>query len=126
MISIGVIDMNKAEQKKIFVERVREQMKKHDLSQKALCERAGLKASSFSYYLNEEESRMPKGADLANLANALHTTTDWLLGTEQKHLGFPEIKTLLADSTMEMTREEIMELSRLLMFAYERREGIKK
>lgn len=78
----------------------------------------------FSYYLNEKENRMPKGSDLANIANELHTTTDYLLGVERQGIGFAEIKTLLADSTMDMTQDEIKELSRMLLFAYQRQEGV--
>lgn len=109
--------MNKAE----FVRRVKGLMVQHGFNQKKLCEQCGIKESTFSNYMKESDSRLPKIEDLASLASALGTTTDYLLGVSRK-MEFPEIKTILADNSMQLNTEQLMELSSLLMFAYKRQE----
>ena len=66
---------------------------------------------------------MPKGGALANIATELHTTVDYLLGSQPRKMQFNELKVLLADSSMDMTRAQITELSRMLMLAYARQEA---
>ena len=98
-------------------------MKQHNCNQKTLCKACDIKESTFSYYMKESDPRMPKGGALANIATELHTTVDYLLGAQPRKMQFNELKVLLADSSMDMTRAQITELSRMLMLAYARQEA---
>lgn len=59
--------------------RIANLLKKSGLTQRELADKVGVTESSMSRYVNE--SRIPKGTIIANIANALHTTSDYLLGT---------------------------------------------
>lgn len=109
--------------KEEFVRRMRELMRQHNYNQKMLCQSCNIKESTFSYYMKESDPRMPKGGALANIATELHTTVDYLLGAQPRRMQFNELKILLADSSMDMTRDQITELSRMLMLAYARQEA---
>ena len=50
-------------------------------TQRELAEQVGTTEVSMSRYIKGD--RVPKGPVLANIAKALHTTTDYLLGNEQ-------------------------------------------
>ena len=63
-----------------FIERVRSLMKEKNMSQKELAEKAGITEASMSKYLSGE--RTPRVDVIVNLANALETTTDYLLGKD--------------------------------------------
>ena len=108
----------------IFTGRLKDLMEENRYNQKELCELCGINESTFSYY--KRGVRLPKSDDLANIATALHTTTDYLLGKDQKIPQFAEIKTLLTRSSMEMSQEQIVELSGILLFANQRLEAAKK
>ena len=70
--------------------RIKGLLKKRGLTQKELAEKVGVTEVSVSRYISGE--RTPKGLVIANMANALHTTSDYLLGTgeditkEQKNI----------------------------------------
>lgn len=115
--------MPRTTEKEEFVRRMKELMKQHNCNQKTLCKACGIKESTFSYYMKESDPRMPKGGALANIATELHTTVDYLLGAQPRKMQFNELKVLLADSSMDMTRDQITELSRMLMLAYARQEA---
>lgn len=101
-------------------------MQRYNLNQKKLCQLCNIKESTFSYYLRENDSRMPKGGDMVNLATALHTTVDYLLGAQTRNMDFDELKILLAKSSMDMTKAQITELSSMLMLAYARQQETPK
>lgn len=61
--------------------RIANLLKKSGLTQRELADKVGVTKSSMSRYVNG--SRIPKGTIVANIANALHTTSDYLLGTEE-------------------------------------------
>lgn len=61
--------------------RIANLLKKSGLTQRELADKVGVTESSMSRYVNG--SRIPKGTIVANIANALHTTSDYLLGTEE-------------------------------------------
>ena len=50
------------------------------ISQKELAQRAGITEASLSRYINN--ARLPKTEYLKKIADALHTTTDFLLGKD--------------------------------------------
>ena len=65
-----------------FGEKVIMLLKKNNIIQKELADRIGITEVSLSRYISG--NRIPKGTVVANIANALHTTTDYLLESEVK------------------------------------------
>lgn len=61
-------------------ERISELLQKNGLSQRELADAVGVTEVSMSRYING--NRTPKGPIIANIALALHTTSDYLLGQE--------------------------------------------
>lgn len=61
-------------------ERIAELLQKIGLTQRELAEQVGVTEVSMSRYISGD--RTPKGPVIANIATALHTTSDYLLGTE--------------------------------------------
>ncbi len=60
-----------------------------------------------SRYMHSE--RIPKSEIIANIATALHTTSDYLLGTEEKgniENDYPRIIRLIARNSASMTQEQ--------------------
>lgn len=64
----------------IFGKRVMQLLKERRLSQRELAAEIGVTAASLSRYLNNQ--REPNGLVIVRAADALHTTTDYLLGHE--------------------------------------------
>lgn len=93
--------------KSIFVERVKELIKINNLTQRDLANDVGVTESTMSKYLSGD--RIPGGETLSNLATALKTTTDYLLGLNNENktmINNSELRLLLARSTKELTPEE--------------------
>lgn len=65
-----------------FGEKVVALLNKNNMAQKELADRVGITEVSMSRYIRGH--RTPKGTVISNIANALHTTTDYLLGLEAK------------------------------------------
>ena len=61
--------------------RIADLLKKSGLTQRELANKVGVTEASMSRYISG--GRIPKGPTIANIANALHTTSDYLLGTEE-------------------------------------------
>jgi transcriptional regulator with XRE-family HTH domain len=97
----------------IFIERFKELLKESKYSQKQIAELCHTTEASLSRYVNGE--RMPKPEVLANLATALHTTTDYLLGKSDRFADFNELKALIARSKNYYTDEQRKELSEILI-----------
>lgn len=57
-------------------------LNKNNMTQRELADRVGITEASLSRYIRG--NRIPKGTVISNIANALHTTTDYLLGSEAK------------------------------------------
>jgi len=96
-----------------FVRRLRVLMEESHYSQRQIAQLCNTTEASLSRYMNGE--RMPKPEILANLATALNTTTDYLLGKEDQFADYSEIKALVARSKKQMTIEQRKELSKLLL-----------
>ncbi len=64
--------------KNILADKLSSLLEKNDMTQRELAELAGVSEVSMSRYVNGD--RMPKGTILANIAKALHTTSEDLLG----------------------------------------------
>lgn len=60
--------------------RISELLDKYGISQRELAEKVNVTEVSMSRYIKGE--RTPKGPIIANIATALHTTADYLLGQE--------------------------------------------
>ena len=60
--------------------RISELLEKLGMTQRELAETVGVTEVSMSRYIKGD--RVPKGPIIANIAHALHTTTDYLLGKE--------------------------------------------
>ena len=65
----------------IIGERITGLLREQGKTQRALAEQVGTTEVSISRYI--KGNRVPKGSVLVNIAKALHTTTDYLLGNEQ-------------------------------------------
>ena len=92
-------------------ERILSLLKSQSMSQKELAERIGTTEATMSRYVAGE--RDPKSEVLANIATALNTTTDYLLGKEADgtiEKDFPQIKRLIARNAGMMTEEQKKEL----------------
>lgn len=103
----------------IFARRVKDLMKENRYSQKRLCEVCGITEAAFSRYMTS--GRIPRTDVLANIANTLHTTSDYLLGNESKY-GFDQLKILLASSKDDLSLNQKKSLMQILMDEYSRPE----
>ncbi|MDO4605455.1 MAG: helix-turn-helix transcriptional regulator [Helcococcus sp.] len=95
--------MNKEIGKRIAVE-----LDKKGMSQKQLSKRINLSEAVVSRYISGE--REPKANVLANIATALSTTSDYLLGIEEDEFNHPRIKRMIARNANKMSNEEKKEL----------------
>lgn len=103
-------------EKKTFAERLSALLKQQGVSQKELALLVGVTEATMSRYLHTD--RIPKSEIIANIATALHTTSDYLLGTEPKNdadMDFPRIKRLIARNSASMTMEQKTELINALL-----------
>ena len=94
--------------------RIAELLAQQKLTQKELAQRSGITEAAISRYVKGD--RVPRGVNLAKIADALGTSTDYLLGhdtfeDDEKKL----VKTLIARNASKMTSEERMELLRILL-----------
>lgn len=101
-----------------FVERLKELIKRENIKQKDLAEDVGITEAALSRYMKGE--RTPHGETLCNLATALHTTTDYLLGRDSvenfnKEISFDQMEGLLARSSRNYTQDEKNELLRIIL-----------
>lgn len=93
--------------------RITKALKKQGMTQKALAECIGVTEAVISRYISGD--REPKPDTLANMATALHTTSDFLLGiecTEYNHYG---IRRMIARNASSMTEQEKRELIKVLL-----------
>ena len=103
----------------IFQKRIRELMKEKRYSQRKLCDLCGITEAAFSRYMTSQ--RIPKAEILANLANILGTTSDYLIGNEAKY-GYDQLRFILASSMDDLSPNQRKELTSILMDEYKRTE----
>lgn len=77
----------------IFSEKISVLMMKKNISQRELAKKAGVTESAMSYYVSG--SRVPRSDVLIRIANALETSSDYLLGNTNDPTPIPESKDLL-------------------------------
>ncbi len=88
--------------------RISESLQKRGMTQKELAGRIGLTEAVISRYISGD--REPKPDVLANIATALHTTSDYLLGIESEAFNHSKIRRLIARNASSMTEQEKKEL----------------
>lgn len=101
-----------------FKERLRRLVENSKYTRGQIAEMCGTTEASLSRYLNGE--RMPKPEILANLATALGTTSDYLLGREDRFSQYQELKALVARRRDSISRSQRRELSDILLGINER------
>lgn len=99
----------------IFQTRLKELMKENRYSQKQICDLCNITEAAFSRYMSL--NRLPKASILANIANILHTTSDYLLGNDNNY-GYDQLKILLASSKDNLSKNQKLELTAILMDEY--------
>lgn len=95
--------------------RVKDLMKENRFSQKKLCELCGITEAAFSRYMTS--GRLPRTDVLANIANALNTTSDYLTGNDT-HYGYEQLEILLASSKDNLSLNQKKKLVGILMDEY--------
>lgn len=96
-------------------ERLTELLREQNMTQKQLAELIGVTEATVSRYMSGE--RTPKSGILANMATALRTTSDYLLGTEPEgdlENDFPTIRRLIARNAGSMSQSQKIELMNVL------------
>ena len=90
-------------------------MRENRFSQKKLCELCGITEAAFSRYMTSD--RLPKTEVLANLANILHTTSDYLIGNDTNY-EYDQLEILLASSKDNLSLNQKRKLVNILMEEY--------
>lgn len=88
-------------------ERLTELLRQQGMSQKQLAELIGVTEATVSRYITGD--RTPKSGILANMATALHTTSDYLLGKENDNgieVDFTTIQRLIARNASNLSIQE--------------------
>lgn len=88
--------------------RITEILQKRGMTQRELALRIGVTEAVISRYVSG--CRDPKPNVLANIATALHTTSDYLLGIECDEFNHSRIRRMIARNASSMTEEEKREL----------------
>ena len=98
-----------------FSQRLEEMLKDRRMAQKELAEKAGITEAAVSHYIKGD--RTPRSAVLARIANALRTSSDYLMeGIPQSHveeIGYA--KRLIARNVDQMTVAEKREILGILL-----------
>lgn len=94
-------------------DRIADLLKKSKYNQKELAGLVGVTEATMSRYMNNE--RVPKTEIIANLATALHTTSDYLISGQETNEEFEPISRIVARGAKNMTQEQKMELIRILL-----------
>ena len=95
--------------------RITELLQEKKMTQKQLAQASGITESAVSHYVKGD--RVPRGVNLKKIANALGTTTDYLLsqeGVPDKEDDLKVVKTLIARNAATMSNAEKMELLSIL------------
>ena len=94
------------------IQLVRQLMRKHHLSQRELAGMSGVTEAAMSRYLAGE--RQPRADKIANMATALHSTSDELLGRKVEGPDNNEAFRLVARNADKIPAKAKLELIRIL------------
>lgn len=89
---------------KEFGRRLSTLLQKQGMTQKELADRVNTTEATLSRYISGD--REPKAEMVANIATALHTTSDYLLGIEADGFDFPKVERLLARNSVSMSEKQ--------------------
>ena len=89
-------------------DRIVSELRRNNMTQKELAERVGATEAAISRYISG--AREPKPESIANIATALHTTSDYLLGIEDEAYSHPKVRRMIARNASKMTEDEKREL----------------
>lgn len=92
-------------------ERIKALLNEKKMTQRQLAELSGVTESAISHYIKGD--RIPSGVVSANIAYALSTTINYILGKDDL-LDFFSVKRILEQNKNKMTNEEKAELIELL------------
>ncbi|MBR6073522.1 MAG: helix-turn-helix transcriptional regulator [Bacilli bacterium] len=101
-----------------FKERLKELLEREGLTQKDLAEDVGITEAALSRYM--KGNRIPNGENLCNMATALRTTTDYLLGRVDveefnKQIDYDDMEGLLARNAKDYTIEQRERLLKIIL-----------
>ena len=88
--------------------RISTMLGKRNMSQRKLADRVQITEQQLSRYISGD--REPKPETIANIATALKTTSDYLLGIEEGEFNFNQIRRLIARNASDMSDDEKREL----------------
>ena len=89
-------------------EKISDLLKQRKMKQIELAYMIGITETALSRYISG--TRDPKPEVIANIATALHTTSDFLLGIENEDFDLYHIQRMIARNASEMTEQEKKEL----------------
>ena len=84
--------------------RISQLLRTRNIQQKELAEQIGITETAISRYI--AGTREPKPEVIANIATALHTTSDYLLGIENNDFNFHQVRRMIARNSSSMTEQE--------------------
>ena len=84
--------------------RISQLLKTRNIQQKELAEQIGITETAISRYI--AGTREPKPEVIANIATALHTTSEYLLGIENNDFNFHQVRRIIARNSSSMTEQE--------------------
>lgn len=88
--------------------RIAEQLSKRNMTQKELAKIIGVTEATMSRYV--ADGRTPNGEVVANIATALHTTSDYLLGIENDEFDFAKTSRVIARNARKMSNSQKQEI----------------
>lgn len=89
---------------KLLGERISKMLQKRGIQQKELAEQIGITETAMSRYI--AGTREPKPDVIANMATALQTTSDYLLGIENDAFNYHQVRRIIARNASSMTDQE--------------------
>ena len=84
--------------------RISQLLRTRNIQQKELAEQIGITETAITRYI--AGTREPKPEVIANIATALHTTSDYLLGIENNDFNFHQVRRIIARNSSSMTEQE--------------------
>lgn len=97
-------------------EKMKELMVTQNISQKDLSLRLNVQEATISRYINN--TREPNAENLANIATALNTTVDYLIGrslSSEINCHFGQLKLFVARNATNLTQQEKLDIINILL-----------
>ena len=97
-------------------EKMKELMRTQNITQKDLAIRLNVQEATISRYINN--TREPNAENLANIATALNTTVDYLIGksnSSEMNCNFGQLKLFVARNATNLTQQEKFDVINILL-----------